>query len=330
MNLESVLTGSVLLQDEWSKVCPLFGKQRQLKVIGYFRKGVGKKTYILECSVCRKDPEMFGDGYFKSSKGSLLSGSLPCGCSNIPKWSKEQHYLLCKRKAESLGYTFNGFVGEWINQNTKLSITCVTHGEWKTNTISNLVNHSKGCPDCNIGGNLKPDDDMIKSFFDSGAFHPGTKFWRSDRKTKQGAAVYWNVHCPICDSVNSSFVANLQKGHIPCPCSTSRQKEAYINIVYDQEIPLAVKFGIAVNSQKRVNIQNSKTSLSLINYAVFTFSTSDDCKRAEQECKQTLECCVLSKSDIPDGYTETTWLRNLDKIKQIYKKYGGVEAHASC
>lgn len=32
------------------------------------------------CTVCSPDHEMYGDGVFEAFKGSLKSGSFPCGC----------------------------------------------------------------------------------------------------------------------------------------------------------------------------------------------------------------------------------------------------------
>jgi hypothetical protein len=42
-------------------------------------------------------------------------------------------------------------------------------------------------------------------------------------------------------------------------------------------------------------------------------------------CKKELETGIIPKQELPDGYTETTYIYNLDKIKQIYMEYGGVE-----
>lgn len=52
----------------------------------------------------------------------------------------------------------------------------------------------------------------------------------------------------------------------------------------------------------------------------------EDQLKAERECLQELECGVVLKRDMPDGYTETTWYYNLEKIIQIYERNGGKES----
>lgn len=315
---------SEIEQDQWSKTSPVFGDQSQLSVIGFVKDGVTqKKKYAVHCESCSKDPELFSRPIFLSTKTELESGSIPCGCSKKPKWSKDQFFVLCSRKAKSLGFDFIGFMGEWKNQRTNLHMHCAVHGDWFTGTITNLLNHGKTCYKCNSTGNLKPDEEMIASFFASGAFHPDTKFWRSDRKTKQGVKVYWKVSCPICLSVSESFVANLQKGHLPCHC-VNDQRQAYINLLKDAGTEIAVKFGVAVNSSRRLYQQQSTCNYTIQQESVWLFDDKFSCLSAERECRESLECGIVLKRDMPDGYTETTWLYNLDKIKQIYEKHGGV------
>lgn len=103
-----------------------------------------------------------------------------------------------------------------------------------------------------------------------------------------------------------------------------RQKEAYINLIIDA-IPVAVKFGVAVNSLARAKHQNSKSIYEIQHHARYRFTDVYSCKKAERECLQELECSVVSKEDMPDGYTETTWLYNLDKIIEIYERNGGIK-----
>ena len=89
MNLEDLLLAESLEQDGWSLSRPRYGTEGQLEVIGWSGKKCGDhKFYILRCSKCGQDSELFGEGYFKSLKSNLVRGLVPCGCSNIPKWSK--------------------------------------------------------------------------------------------------------------------------------------------------------------------------------------------------------------------------------------------------
>lgn len=334
MNLEDVLSAGGLQQDEWSLTEPKFGEESQLQVVGWSGKCGANKLYILKCGKCVEDVELFGEGYFKILKGALLKGVVPCGCSIAPQWSKEQYAIRCSRKARELGYTFLGFEGKWESNTTKVKMLCEKHGEWKTGSIVSLVSNGFGCPRCGRDStleaarqvNIKSVTSFIDSFFASGAFHPETKFWRSERKTKSGFRGYWFVFCPECGETNESLGGNLRAGQRPCGCNIHQQRECYVNWLIDNNnMAVAIKFGIARDSKQRVKRQNSKTTYNVLNFCIYSFPTVQQCKQAERECLQELECGVVSKCDMKDGYTETTHIENLFKIIEIYERNGGVK-----
>lgn len=329
MNLEDVIDSKYgLQQDEWSLSKPRFGNEGQLEVIGIGARLNYHKIYILKCSICTKDSELFGQGYFTSLKGCLMRGKIPCGCSTSPKWSKEQYAVLCYRKAQELGYKFLGFEGNWKGNKTKLKMFCQKHGEWGTGIISNLLCSGFGCPKCRtdstIISNRKPDGVMITSFFASGAFHPDTKFWRSERLNHRNTRSYWFMSCPECGETGETESHNLQKGKRSCGCNMHRQKECYINLLLEDEQIVAIKFGIARDSKQRIKSQERLSKYSLSQHSVYTFSDVDSCKKAERDCLQELECGVVPKYAMEDGYTETTWYYNLEKVIYIYESNGGV------
>lgn len=330
MNLEEVLSPEDgLQQDEWSLTKPKFGEEGRLEVVGWSGKQYSNKIYILKCSKCAEDSELFGEGYFRSPKGNLVNNKqVPCGCSRNCKWTQEQYKVLCSRKAKELGYMFLGFVGEWKGNLTKIKMSCEKHGEWGTGNIHNILN-GRGCPKC---GNVtrseaktKPHDVMIASFFASGSFHPDTKFWRSERLCTQGFRRYWHMSCPICGESGESTSDSLQRGKRSCACSKHRQQQAYINwVVDDNNMAVAIKFGIARDSSQRVKSQNRVSVYDVRNYLTYTFPDVASCKKAERQCKKELDCGIILKRDMPDGYTETTWTYNLVRVKQIFEKNGGL------
>lgn len=335
MDLLDLLEGASLSQDNFSQSGELFGPDNQLSLIGKGGKiGSGYNSYyIVKCSVCSKDGELFGEGYFRSSKKHLVSRSLPCGCAKNVRWSQDQYATLCSRKAEQLGYKFLGFEGEWKAANTKLILLCENHGEWNTGVITSLIHGGSGCPVCKIETisrfSLKPDGVMIRSFLASESFHPDTKFWRSERKDSKDCKAYWYVYCPECSQLGESAASNLQKGKRPCACTRQRQQECYINFVMDNSLVVAIKFGIARDSISRSNHQNRKSVYMVENVITYNFPSVRMCKKAERECKQELECGIVLKRDMPDGWTETTHLYNLSKILEIYCRNGGVEIENS-
>ena len=403
MNLEDLLDENGLQQDEWSLTNPVFGKEDQLQVVGFFwnlSRSKKKKAYVLHCRVCEKDAELFGEGYFKTDKGDITRNMIPCGCSGKVTWSRDQYATICSRKATMLGYTFLGFDVNWMGKNTKLNLSCDKHGRWYSTSISNFTkpDGKRGCPSCardkteegrrvplqqridkitklcegttsklvsvpedykhvfqkiqmtcTVHGDWEttmkdvtdgglcpkcsakkrglsrriPDSEMIPKFMSTGAFSPGTTFtkkgWRENGKSE------WEVFCPDCNNSGISTLDNLQQGKRPCACNNQRQQECYINYVMDGDNVVALKFGIAINSAFRVDSQNRSSVFEVVNKFVYTFPDTKSCKAAEKECKQILYCGVIPKEEMSDGYTETTYVYNLDKIIQIYKKHGGVK-----
>lgn len=328
MNLEDLVDQDGLQQDEWSLTAPSFGEEGQLTVIGWSGRIGSNKLYILKCRKCNQDSELFAGGYFKSQKTHLVKGQIPCGCAFNPKWSKDQYVTRCKRKATEIGYKFLGFVGEWKGANTKIRMLCGKHGEWRSGIITHLLHQGDGCPLCKAeissSSNTKPDEVMIQSFFASGAFHPDTKFSRSSRENRLGYTPYWHVSCPECGETCDSHCGNLQRGSRPCACSKHRQQEAYINwLIDDNNTAIAIKFGIANNSAARIKQQDSKSIYTLKQHSIHQFPSVQQCKKAERECLQELECGVVLKCDMGDGYSETTYVYNLEKITEIFERNGG-------
>lgn len=145
--------------------------------------------------------------------------------------------------------------------------------------------------------------------------------WKID-----GEVAAYNKIKVLCEDHGEFYpsVTNFLKGR-GCPsCSGKNQQECYINIVKDGDLPIAIKFGIARNSLRREVAQNKKSVYNVQNYAVWCFPDVFSCKDSERICKQTLVCGILPKSEMPDGYSETTSALNLEKIIEIYEENGGV------
>lgn len=330
MKLEDILDSKYgLQQDDYSLSGEFFGSDHQLCTIGWSGKnGNNNKYYILECSLCKQDSELFGDGVFRTTRAHLREGKIPCGCSPL-KYSKEQYFTLCDRKARVRGFELLGFCDKWLAIHTKLRMACDKHGEWNSTTINNLIVHGAGCPLCSVeeraARNTKPEEVMSQTFLNSGGFHVHTKFWRSPRTDNRGRSVYWYVSCPECGEVSESTSSNLRKGVRSCLCSTFRQKEAYINIIKDYKIEIGVKFGIANISANRLKRQSRTCIYELQQYGVWVFPDKRSCLQAELECKQSLVCGIIGKQEMPDGRTETTYLYNLERVIEIYEKHGGLK-----
>lgn len=308
-----------------------FGDLEQLTVIGWFGElACTNKKYTVECSICKQDPELFGDGRFLITKNKVYSGRIPCGCSKSPKLTKEQYKVLCRRKANELGFEFLSFSGNWNGQKTKMNMFCENHGCWSTTSISSLLHRGNGCTEC---GDIrtreakKNDDDVvIERFLNTGAFHPETKFWRSSRESVEGSHPYWFVDCPACGEVVESKLTHLYKGSLPCLCGSNKQKISYI-VQFSKDGEKFLKFGISSNLKKR--LRNLKRSVGSAKFEkllrVFEYKDKNSCWKSETECLQNLECGIVGKDVLSSGYTETTSIENLNKIIEIFTNNGGVE-----
>lgn len=331
-NLEDLIDPEYgLQQDEWSLTRPRFGKDGQLEVIGWSGKrktGKKEKYYILQCKNCGEDFELFKQGVFRSTYKSLVGGVVPCGCYIKYSWTEGQYLLRISREAQKRGFCFIGWGEGFKGSNTKVVLKCPLHGEWGSSRLGSFLG-GDGCPKCGmarvaLGGSTVPEHVHIKEFMNTGNFVEGTCFQRSSKLDSKGYRTYWNVYCPDCSYIGEASIGSLKMGHRPCLCSPARQRQAYVNFVEKEtDETIAIKFGIANNSERRRGQQNSRCIYEVIQHSIYEFPDKKSCLSAERECKQTLECGVLTKEEMPDGYTETTWLYNLDKIISIYEKHGG-------
>jgi len=124
-----------------------------LEVIGIAGKQGNITLFKVTCTECSKDPELFPDGYFVSTKGNLVRGKKPCGCAKSPKW-KDWQFLILARRAAKDRFIVHGFSEKFKDKNTKLNLECLKDGHKWIASIHNIVNKRTGCPKCY--GNAKP------------------------------------------------------------------------------------------------------------------------------------------------------------------------------
>lgn len=301
-----------------------------LTVVGWNGKYGNPKKYIVSCSVCKEDPELHGEGLFAMAKGHLDRDGKPCGCSEKANWTEDQYKIRARRACEQKGITLKGWQ-EFNGPNfTKVSLECPVHGEYSGPLLSFILGISRhnGCMGCKADsmGNLKRKDDavMIATFMASGGFAEDTTFSRTDTLDKYGHKKYWLIECPECNTSGEAHMVGLYKGSRPCACTNSRPQETYINFLKDGEDIVAIKFGVANLSHERLKTQHSRSVYQIENYGVWSYPTIMDCKSAERTCMRSMETGVVSKEEMKDGYTETTFHSNIDLVISIFEWYGGV------
>ncbi|CAM0101502.1 endonuclease [Vibrio phage 5P1c] len=215
----------------------------------------GKRKYILECSVCSEDKELWPHGSISCVKSSLLKGNTPCGCSKRPLWTELQNRVRVERECELRGYIFHGWEGVYTNSSTLLDLSSKNSGlRWNTTSLSNFLSGSGNIKEGwgKTGKSLsKSDSYFTDSFISTGAFLEGTRFWRSGKLNHKGRKTYWYYSCPECSndeyvqSGNCSGVfegeaSHLKQGKISCRCYRGfrwnrKQRDYQIRKLCDEE-----------------------------------------------------------------------------------------------
>lgn len=199
---------------------------------------------------------------------------------------------------------------------------------------SNKTNLVKGSIPCNCGSGTKK---RAKYFI-------GTTFTTHmggvltvlgiNSRDKYGKAVF-DMHCSICSNDTEQWPEGsitctkktLDDGITICGCLPllhHNQKQSYIHLLTDEGITNYIKFGISSNSARRLTTQNRKSSYNLSCYGVWEYPSVSQCKDAERTVMRTLTTGLVSKRDLPDGYTETCSISDLDKVIAIYESFGGI------
>lgn len=306
-----------------------FGPLAQLTVMGYYSSINTKKIrYILQCSICKEDPELFGDGLFDMQWGNIKMGNMPCGCSISPKWSEDQMKTRAIRLCREKGYTFIDWKGEYTANTTKI-LLLDEYGQSDSIGLANLLsgqNSSNNRKRMTSISKSKTDGDIIQSFFNTGVFHEDTKFWKGNEIDYKGQRTIWYMTCPLCGVTAGSYRSNLQKGKRPCGCTKfNGQKFMYINGILDGELYCAIKFGKTHYPTRRLKEQNNKCALDIVGIGVWEFKDPYSSTQAEYYCKTTFECGIISYDIMRDGWSETTYAYNYDKIVKIYEDCGGIK-----
>lgn len=117
----------------------------KLEVIGIIEKSKNT-TFKVTCTECSKDKELFPDGYFVSTKGNLVKGKKPCGCS-MYKWEDWQYVILARRAAKDR-FIVHGLAEEFHGNTTKLNLECLKDRYKWTTSITIVINSGSGCPKC--------------------------------------------------------------------------------------------------------------------------------------------------------------------------------------
>lgn len=174
----------------------------------YHREGKGDLTvkeslsvgkFIVTCSVCSQDKELWPYGSLVVTKGNLLAGKVGCGCSSHPKWKDWQYSIKISRILKNYGFLFLGFHGEYKGRKSKLRIYNPSNKVcWVHSGVDNLIAKGVMCP-LDLRQSrvdlVKVDDSLhIKDFLATGVFTDGTVFKRNKSKYKRSSKGGWIMY----------------------------------------------------------------------------------------------------------------------------------------
>ena len=135
----------------------------KLEVVGIAGKDKWEVSlFKVTCIECSKDKELFPSGYFISTKGNLVYGQKPCGCSKQPKWFEWQFLILARRAGEKKGFIVHGFSEEFHGQYTKLNLECLKDGHKWIARLDSVINNGSGCPKCGIEQKKTPEQESLQ------------------------------------------------------------------------------------------------------------------------------------------------------------------------
>lgn len=291
----------------------------KLEVVGIVGKHGTAATFKVTCTECSKDPELFPDGYFVSLKGSLIKGQKPCGCSKKPEWCDWQ-YLIIARRAVKDRFIVHGFSEEFHGNTTKLNLECLKDGHKWTARINDIINGGKGCPKC--AGVYRPTEqealqkciDICKEMdYDVVGFPNGYKNQRSR----------FEYICKIHGKHQVRYTNFVNTGSRCSGCaitgySTSKQGTFYV-YKWTKDNHGFIKFGITNQKElSRIKKQKRETEYKYKKVWSATFEDGSIPLHIENYIKNSgIEIGIMSKEEFPDGFTETTYVDNLDVLDRL-------------
>lgn len=191
------------------------------------------KEYICECSVCKEDSELFGDGRFKIQYGNFAKGIIPCGCARAPRWTEEQQYIRAERKLKALpNLELVKLDYSEAKNESKILLKCKIHNIM-VDTVSIHTFFGKRykgmCLSCEKEFISEMKTESIEDI-NLTNYPAGSYVWRSPEKRQPDelpqAGYFKYLHCGICSE--DMFVAEglcdgifrmTNKKSKPCRCS---------------------------------------------------------------------------------------------------------------
>ena len=202
---------------------------------------------------------------------------------------------------------------EYKTTRAEVKIICKSHGIFEQQPNSHL--NGRGCPECAKIKISKVKNKGKKAFEQDAMSIHGYKY------KYVGAYINGRTPTEILCCVHGVF-RQSPENHLAgqgCPsCSVYGYSPElpcyfYVNKLGDEFL----KFGITRNLDIRLKQQSILCNYTTENIFSIYFDRSDTAFSLEKSVKSNIDCGVISKEDMLDGYTETAKLADLTKIYDI-------------
>ena len=293
-------------------------KHNNLTVIGYgeysgdrFVKGKG---YLCLCDC--------GNYTFKTKISKLRSGDCKtCGCNTHIKKEEYRKFLTqYGHKLLDAGILYVSFE-QW--QTGRIPYWCHLHNEYSLKSKESIKKYTVApCFKCGKEVAAKKRIKPLSRFIKDSIKIWGGRF--SYLKTNyKGSHEYVIITCKEHGDFEQSATDHLC-GNIACKGCSPRQgfnkeRESELYVVKWTYLDKSfIKFGITNNdTEYRINKQRTRRAGILFKpeiLNVYKFNNGNKCYELEKLISNSFETGVVSKEDFPDGFTETTYTSNYNKL----------------
>lgn len=285
------------------------------------------RRWTFHCGKCNTE--------FRESQSEMIKDNYkgtPCKCDNgvkFTQWTQKMREDQVIGRCKLIGAEFLYWEdGGYVNNTSRVWLKCKVHQEHKPwdVSINNLVGSAVyGCPECGVIRRADSSRHTLEKFIlDATAVH-GDKF-NYDHYKYVCSRTPSKVVCNNCGkSFKVSYDNHVNKGR-GCPgCSNRTQRQTYIVLIsdVDHNTPLAIKYGKANDSEKRLGEHIGNTSHSLDLVGVWEYEHNINCTDAENFVKRNIGGNFLSQKDISAGYTETLSVFRIEDVIKVYEEFGG-------
>lgn len=276
----------------------------------------GHAHCYIKCSICHSDKELFPEP-LRVNKYKLRNGQQVCSCGDTYYWNEDQYKIKVGRKCSEVGYTFNGWIGDFNGIDTRLDLTCRNNHPYQP-TIDQFTGSKKRlCRKCATERNAKKCrmsegkvSKILKDFL--GDDHMFLRWEDGEYKNLSSKFYYY------CKNEDKDFKigfinAKVSKTGTPSCCYgySGGYKEDKVGIFYlsswrDDCGWGCYKYGISnLDVQERFKQQRRENKLDGKILGYIEFQNGSDAALLEKEMKKLYKKRSVPKEFFPDGFTET-------------------------